>query len=97
MTSRLTNLSDVLGEHSELDVSLYDRSNQEYFLGHVRICPLLNQSQPVLDGWFPLQPRTVNEKISGEIKLQINFEKTSKKHYGPEDFEVLRLIGKGIS
>ena len=87
--------SDVLGEHSELDVSLYDRSNQEYFLGHVRICPLLNQSHPVLDGWFPLQPRTPQETVSGEIKLCISFEKTSKKHYGPDDFEVLRLIGKG--
>ncbi|KAF8531198.1 kinase-like domain-containing protein [Trichophaea hybrida] len=86
---------DVLGEHSELDVSLYDRSNQEFFLGHVRVCPLLNQSHPVLDGWFPLQPRTSHETVSGEINLQISFEKTSKKHYGPEDFEVLRLIGKG--
>ncbi|KAI5813861.1 ribosomal protein S6 kinase [Pyronema omphalodes] len=86
---------DVLGEHSELDVSLYDRSNQEFFLGHVRICPLLNHSQPVMDGWFPLQPRTAQENVSGEIRLQISFEKTSKKHYGPEDFEVLRLIGKG--
>lgn len=86
---------DVLGEHSELDISIYDRSNQEFFLGHVRICPLLSQSQPVLDGWFPLQPRTANEKVSGEIRLQISFEKTSKKHYGPEDFDVLRLIGKG--
>jgi hypothetical protein len=63
----------------------------------VRICPLLSQSHPVLDGWFPLQPRTQNEKVSGEIKLQISFEKISKKHYGPEDFEVLRLIGKGRS
>ncbi|KAI5785965.1 serine/threonine-protein kinase sck1 [Pyronema domesticum] len=86
---------DVLGEHSELDVSLYDRSNQELFLGHVRVCPLLNHSQPVMDGWFPLQPRTTQETVSGEIRLQISFEKTSKKHYGPEDFEVLRLIGKG--
>lgn len=86
---------DVLGDHSEIDVSLYDRSNQEFFLGHVRICPLLNQSHPVIDGWFPLQPRTSPETVSGEIKLQISFEKTSKKHYGPEDFEVLRLIGKG--
>ena len=63
----------------------------------MRVCPLLNHSQPVLDGWFPLQSRTPNENVTGEIKLQISFERTSKKHYGPEDFEVLRLIGKGTS
>lgn len=61
----------------------------------MRICPLINQSHPILDGWFPLLSRTPNETVSGEIKLHISFEKTSKKHYGPEDFEVLRLIGKG--
>lgn len=89
--------SDVLGEHSEIDVSLYDRSNQECFLGHVRICPLLTQSQPVLDGWFPVHARTTHENVTGDIKLQISFERTTKKHYGPEDFQVLRLIGKGLN
>ncbi|KAF8460476.1 kinase-like domain-containing protein [Kalaharituber pfeilii] len=86
---------DVLGEHSEVDVCLYDRSNQETFLGHVRICPLLNKNQTVLDGWFPLEGRNMNETVTGEIKLKMIFEKTAKKHYGPQDFEVLRLIGKG--
>ncbi|TGZ82609.1 Pkinase-domain-containing protein [Ascodesmis nigricans] len=86
---------DVLGDKSELDVSLYDRSNQEHFLGHVRLCPLLSHSGQVLDGWFPLEPRAAAETVTGEIRMRIRFERTSKKHYGPEDFEVLRLIGKG--
>lgn len=76
-------------------MSLYDRSNQEHFLGHVRICPLLSTSGQVLDSWFQLQARTPEEHVSGEIRMRIRFEKTSKKHYGPGDFEVLRLIGKG--
>lgn len=88
-------ISDVLGEHSEIDVSIYDRSN-ECFLGHVRMCPLLSREQAVMDTWLPLQPRTQHESVTGEIRLQISFEKTNKKHYGPDDFEVLRLIGKGL-
>lgn len=47
------------------------------------------------DTWYPLQARTSNESVTGEIRLQISFEKTTKKHYGPDDFEVLRLIGRG--
>ncbi|RPA92650.1 kinase-like protein [Choiromyces venosus 120613-1] len=87
---------DVLGEQSEIDVSIYDRSNQECFLGHVRMCPLITREQQSgLDNWFALQPRTQHENITGEIRLQISFERISKKHYGPDDFEVLRLIGKG--
>lgn len=90
-------ISDVLGEHSEVDVSLYDRSNQETFLGHVRICPLLklNQNQTVIEGWFPLESRGNHGGVTGEIKLKMTFQKTAKKHYGPQDFEILRLIGKG--
>lgn len=76
-------------------MSIYDRSNQECFLGHIRMCPLLTREQNVMDSWFPLQPRTSHESVTGEIRLQISFEKTNKKHYGPDDFEVLRLIGKG--
>ncbi|KAI5841135.1 kinase-like domain-containing protein [Morchella snyderi] len=86
---------DVLGEHSEIDVSIYDRSNQECFLGHIRMCPLVNRDQNMIDTWYPLHARTSNESVTGEIRLQISFEKTTKKHYGPDDFEVLRLIGRG--
>jgi len=27
--------------------------------------------------------------------LRVSFQRTDKKHYGPEDFEILKLIGKG--
>ncbi|KAL7271789.1 Serine/threonine-protein kinase [Rhizina undulata] len=86
---------DALGERSEIDVSIYDRSNHERFLGHIRICPLFTREQNTLDSWFPLHSRGPHENVTGEIHLQISFEKTTKKHYGPEDFQLLRLIGKG--
>ncbi|KAJ4305226.1 Serine/threonine-protein kinase [Kalmusia sp. IMI 367209] len=87
---------DVVGDHSEIDISVYDRSNGEAFLGHVRFCPNLVEYEKPYDGWFTLEPRDGEEDyVSGEIHLRINFHKTDKKHYGPEDFEILKLIGKG--
>ncbi|KAF2453321.1 kinase-like domain-containing protein [Lineolata rhizophorae] len=87
---------DVVGEHSEIDVSIYDRSNQEAFLGHVRFCPNLVEYETPFENWFPLEPRENEEdNVTGEIKLRINFQKTDKKHFGPEDFQILKLIGKG--
>lgn len=57
----LTYCSDILGERSEIDVSVYDRSNQEAFLGHVRLAINLNEENSRLDGWFPLTARGVGE------------------------------------
>ncbi|KAF2473200.1 kinase-like protein [Lindgomyces ingoldianus] len=87
---------DVVGDHSEIDISVYDRSNQEAFLGHVRFCPNLVEYEHPYDGWFTLESRDGEEDyVTGEIHLRINFHKIDKKHYGPEDFEILKLIGKG--
>ncbi|KAF2262603.1 Pkinase-domain-containing protein [Lojkania enalia] len=87
---------DVVGDHSEIDISVYDRSNGEAFLGHVRFCPNLVEYEHPYDAWFTLEPRDgEQDHVTGEIHLQLNFHKTDKKHYGPEDFEILKLIGKG--
>lgn len=93
----LTTSSDVVGDHSEIDISVYDRSNGEAFLGHVRFCPNLVEYEHPYDGWFTLEPREGEQEefVTGEIHLRLNFHKTDKKHYGPEDFEILKLIGKG--
>lgn len=63
----------------------------------VRVSPTLKQEGKVADDWFPLQSRSEQETtpVSGDIKLQMIFERTSKKHYGPGDFQILQLIGKG--
>lgn len=47
-------------------------------------------------GWYRLEARDPEEDhVSGEVHLGITFQKTDKKHYGPEDFKILKLIGKG--
>ncbi|KAB2105775.1 Serine/threonine-protein kinase [Alternaria gaisen] len=87
---------DVVGDHAEIDISVYDRANGEAFLGHVRFCPNLVEYSEPYDGWFPLEPREgEGGVVTGEIHLKLNFQKVEKKHYGPEDFEILKLIGKG--
>lgn len=86
-----------MGEHSELDISVYDRSNQEAFLGHVRFCPNLIEYETPYDDWFPLDAREGegDSNVTGEIHLRVRFQKIDKKHYGPDDFQILKLIGKG--
>ena len=89
--------SDVVGEKSDIDFYVYDRSNHEAFLGHVRMTPSLKDDNTKVRGWFKLEPRDAQEEIvTGEIHLTLHFQKTDKKHYGPEDFQILKLIGKGM-
>ncbi|KAK6837635.1 hypothetical protein RU639_001233 [Aspergillus parasiticus] len=87
---------DVFGDQSEIDVSVYDRKNQEAFLGHVRLCVNLKEDNSRLEGWFPLSARGAGDSaVSGEIYMEMRFEHTEKKQVGPDDFQVLKLIGKG--
>lgn len=91
-----THSSDVLGDHSEVDVTVYDRSNQEAFLGHVRLAINLKEDHSRLEGWFPLVARAAGDsQVSGEIHLQMRFEMTERRQVGPNDFHILKLIGKG--
>ncbi|KAK9323928.1 kinase-like domain-containing protein [Lipomyces orientalis] len=85
---------DVLGDNSEIDVSIYDQHNNDSFLGHVRIKPILRHEQ-IFDEWYKLQPRVEGEQVSGEVRLQMLYEAISIRHYGPDDFQILRLVGKG--
>lgn len=88
--------SDVLGRQSEIDISVYDRSGSEAFIGHVRLSLDLSEENPRREGWFPLNPRGPDdEQITGEIHLRMYFRKTDKKQFGPSDFQILKLIGKG--
>ncbi|KAL8820187.1 MAG: hypothetical protein Q9223_001546 [Gallowayella weberi] len=88
--------SDVLSNESDIDVYIYDRSNQEAFLGHVRVSPNVSEDSSRLEGWYKLEARGPGEdRVSGEIHLKICFYKTDKKHFGPEDFQIIKLIGRG--
>ncbi|KAG7665381.1 SCH9 [[Candida] subhashii] len=88
---------DVVGSKSELDISVYDAAKDDAFLGHVRISPSTTVNKKSSSEWLQLGARIVGERvISGAI--QIRWEYTSldkKKSYGPDDFEFLRLLGKG--
>ena len=87
---------DVVGDQTELEVSVYDHSQSEAFLGHVRFFPTLTIEGLVADEWFTLESRDSNDdKVTGEIHLRLSFQRTDKRHYGPEDFSILKLIGKG--
>ncbi|KAL8895282.1 MAG: hypothetical protein Q9192_003734 [Flavoplaca navasiana] len=87
---------DVLSDESDIDVYIYDRSNQEAFLGHVRVSPNVSEDNSKLEGWYKLEARgPAEDRVSGEIHLEICFHKTDKKHFGPEDFQILKLIGRG--
>ncbi len=74
---------------------MYDRQT-EAFLGHVRLCLNLSEQQPDLEGFFQLGPRSPEDQdITGEIHIRMHFTKVDKKHFGPNDFQILKLIGKG--
>jgi hypothetical protein len=85
-----------VNENSDVDFYVYDRSNQEVFLGYIRMKLDVTENKDV-DGWFKLEPRAgETETVTGEIHLHMHFEKIEKKHYGPTDFQILKLIGKGV-
>src|SRR5690349_15824934 len=90
--------SDVVGDDSMVSISVYDRGSlSEDFLGHVEFTPELSEydSSPI-KGWYSLRGRNGEDNSTiGEIYVQISFQRTEKRHYGPEDFQILKLIGKG--
>lgn len=78
-------------------MSVYSGS-QDAFLGQVKVTPDVFHDHPTAEGWYTLEPRDPEaEQVCGEIHLKFSFQKTAKKQYGPEDFPVLKLIGKGES
>lgn len=73
-------------------------SNDE-FIGFVRLEPQLKEiSDAPICGWYPLTDYDQDGAVDrGDIYVEATFQKTEKKHYGPNDFEILKLIGKGRS
>lgn len=87
---------DVVGSKSELDISVYDAAQDDAFLGHLRIFPQTTANKNIAAEWFPLKPRIIGERVQGSLKIEWKYQSTDiKKLYGPDDFEVLRLLGKG--
>jgi len=87
---------DVVGQNSELDISVYDRKNNETFIGHVRLPINLEDYEHQHEDWYKLQQiEGESGKVSGEIRLKLAFHATGKRTIGPDDFDILKLIGKG--
>lgn len=84
---------DVVGNKSEIDISIYDAATDDSFLGHVRIQPFNYSNRS--GNWFNLSSRVIGERVSGSIKIKWEYTSIIAKTYGPEDFEILRLLGKG--
>lgn len=88
---------DVLEDSSEIELAVYDQENKDRFLGSTKIRPLLFD-QRITRQWYRLEPQQgapIFRGGYGEIEIECIYEKIERKHYKPEDFEVLRLIGKG--
>ncbi|KAK6200832.1 Serine/threonine-protein kinase [Pestalotiopsis sp. IQ-011] len=91
---------DVVEKDMLVDISVYDHGpNGEELLGHVDIQAHHNQGQDeTVKGWYPLRGNidTIAEHApTGEIYVEIIYHGVEKRHYGPDDFQILRLIGKG--
>lgn len=89
-------LSDVVGSDKRVNITVYDRSSaSEEFLGHVDLQASFVENDAVpIKGWFPLRGRHEVD-TAGELFIEITFQRTDRRHYGPEDFQILKLIGKG--
>ena len=89
--------SDVLGRNSEVSINVYDGGNHEAFLGLVKVNPDVFHENKSVEGWYKLEARNPEEDhVSGEVHLKFSFQKTDKTKFGPEDFQILKLIGKGL-
>lgn len=87
---------DVLGARSELEISVYDAAHDDMFLGQVRLRPRIQGTHRASQNqWHSLQKRVLDENVSGDILISWDYTSTKKRQYGPSDFEVLRLLGKG--
>lgn len=89
---------DVVDGEMLVNISVYDHSpTGEEFLGHVNF-QAPKDKDVSSKGWFRLQGHANTEAENfptGEIYVEAIYQSTERKHFGPSDFEILKLIGKG--
>ncbi|KAK4128678.1 kinase-like protein [Parathielavia appendiculata] len=90
---------DVVDSDKLVDISVYGQGqNGEEFLGHVDFQAVTSEREAPVRRWFPLKGHadTMAENApTGEIFVESFYQRAEQKHFGPEDFQILRLIGKG--
>ncbi|KAK3382895.1 serine/threonine-protein kinase sck1 [Lasiosphaeria ovina] len=91
-------LFDVVGSDMLVDISVYGNGQSgEEFLGHLDFRAQSERDGPIR-GWFPLKGNAdtmIENTPTGEIYVEAFYHRTEQKHFGPADFQILRLIGKG--
>ncbi|KAN0060500.1 Serine/threonine-protein kinase [Thecaphora frezii] len=89
---------DVTQEHQPIYISVYDRhAEDEGFLG-MREVRARFVHKMMSDQWYQLVAREDDDGTQhyrGEVRVQISYEKLAAKKLTPNDFEYLKLIGKG--
>ncbi|KAL2885479.1 serine/threonine-protein kinase sck1 [Ceratocystis lukuohia] len=87
---------DVVNSDTKLDISVYERDDQgnDIFYGHVTFDTRADKQESI-KGWFALEGHADTPAPTGEIYVEANYQRAERKHLGPSDFEILRLIGKG--
>ncbi|KXX76698.1 Serine/threonine-protein kinase SCH9 [Madurella mycetomatis] len=90
---------DVVDSDMLVDISVYGHGQSgEEFLGHVDFQAMASEREGPVRGWFALKGHAdtmVENTPTGEIFVEAFYQRAEQKHFGPEDFQILRLIGKG--
>ena len=96
---RLTLYSDVVDSDMRVDVSVYGHTQAgEELLGHVTFEARASERAAPIRGWFALKKNVdavAENEPTGEVYVEAIYQRTERRHFGPEDFQILRLIGKG--
>ncbi|KAH6648400.1 serine/threonine protein kinase, AGC family [Truncatella angustata] len=91
---------DVVESNMLVNLAIYDHAfnGRDELLGHVNFLAKQSSADDPVRGWFPLKANadTIPEHTpTGEIYVEAIYHGNEKRHYGPDDFQILRLIGKG--
>ena len=88
--------SDVVDSDMAVNISVYDQGTTgELFMGHANFMANKDSS---IRGWFALTGHAdtvAKDAPTGELYVEVTYQRTDKRQFGPEDFEILKLIGKG--
>eukprot|EP00123_Amoebidium_parasiticum_P013653 comp22077_c0_seq1/m.32171 comp22077_c0_seq1/g.32171 ORF comp22077_c0_seq1/g.32171 comp22077_c0_seq1/m.32171 type:complete len:524 (-) comp22077_c0_seq1:916-2487(-) len=86
---------DVTSAEFDLAIQLNERSpadKDKYFIGIVRLLPAWVPNKTFED-WYPLADAGGNS--CGELNVKVTFAKAEKKKCTVDDFELLKVVGKG--
>ncbi|KAK0746234.1 serine/threonine-protein kinase sck1 [Schizothecium vesticola] len=90
---------DVVDSDMRVDVSVYGHTQAgEELLGHVNFEARASERAAPIRGWFALKKNVdavAENEPTGEIYVEAIYQRAERRHFGPEDFQILRLIGKG--